>query len=366
MLKRFGLGIGIVVALLVAFGGVMIARGAQSPGTAAPPRSSSSQAWDVTSDSTFLDYASNQPGQLRVEVFGERHGGEIKVTKISGNTITGTNFGGQTVTITVSSTTKYIEAGSSAALKDVHVGSEIAVRGARTSANSLNATAIIIVLPSAGGVVTNIQGSTITVTGFDAVQHTITVRGSTKYDRAGKSAGLSDVKVGSLIQAEGTQNSDESLTAQAVHIILPHVAGKVTAIQGSTITISGFDGTTYSIDASSATFGLPGAASASLKDVKVNSIVIAEGALDQKSHTLNAVRVEIPPAMPGPGKLGGFGRDLKPGSAPFRGQLFQRPQFQGQPLLGGFRSMRYRAHGWGQDFNAPVPSAPNPATTGSL
>src|SRR5205085_6914935 len=70
----------------------------------------------------------------------------LAVTGVSGNTITATGRRGQTVTVQVSPTTTYTEAGASASLADIHAGSVIAVRGSvtGTSAPTINATSVTI------------------------------------------------------------------------------------------------------------------------------------------------------------------------------------------------------------------------------
>src|SRR5205807_5695871 len=99
--------------------------------------------------------------------FAQRGGG-LTVTGVSGNTITATGRGGQTITVQVSATTAYTEAGASAALSDIHAGSIIAVQGsyANTSGTTINATGVTILLPMEAGVVTTVNGDTLTLTGF--------------------------------------------------------------------------------------------------------------------------------------------------------------------------------------------------------
>ena len=78
-------------------------------------------------------------------------------------------------------------------------------------------TAIKVVLPTIGGQVTAINGNTITVTQPGGTTATIHVDGNTKYQVNGAAGALSDIKVGSFIVAEGTQRTDGSLDAAAIH-----------------------------------------------------------------------------------------------------------------------------------------------------
>ncbi|HWE63703.1 MAG TPA: DUF5666 domain-containing protein, partial [Chloroflexota bacterium] len=213
-----------------------------------------------------------------------RNGGEFTVTAINGQTITATAnrmgitmsagigsagpiggagvIGGPgvvggpgvesttpvTETITVSATTVYTRAGQAASLSDVRVGSVLNIEGTHTSATTLTASTIEIVLPQRAGVVTAINSNTLTVTGFDARTYTIVGGSSTTYHRAGQTAALSDITVGSLISAEGPLSSvGSTVNALAVTIQLPSVFGKVTAVSGNTVTVQSPDGTTSTV-----------------------------------------------------------------------------------------------------------------------
>jgi hypothetical protein len=244
---------------------------------------------------------------------GDRGNGVLaRVTSVQGNTIQATSYRGATVTITVSGATTYTMAGQKASLSDVHNGSIIAVQGTSTGTSSYNATAITIILPRVGGQVTGVQGSTITLAGPFGVSRTVQVNGNTRYLRAGKAASLSDVKVGSRIEAEGNTTGNGTLQALVVQIELPHLAGKVTAINGSSFTVQtlrsifkGGAATTVTVTTSGATtYVSPNNASASASSIKVGSYIVAEGTLSSDGKTLAAERIEI---LPAPGTAGRFG-----------------------------------------------------------
>ncbi len=75
-----------------------------------------------------------------------------------------------------------------------------------------------VVLPVVGGQVTAVGSDSITVDQKGGDSATIHVSDGTTYDVNGNSsAKLSDVTVGSFVVAEGTQRSDGSLDASAVH-----------------------------------------------------------------------------------------------------------------------------------------------------
>ena len=233
----------------------------------------------------------------------------LAVTGVSGNTITASGRGGQTVTVQVSATTTYTEAGASTSLAAIHPGSIIAVRGARanTSAATINATAITILLQREAGVVTNVSGTTITLTGFDGAAHTVVVTGQTRYQKAGASAALSDVTTGTAIVAAGTLDSSGTLTAVRVLIRVPTIRGEVTAVNGSSYTVTARFGTTYTVNAtSSTTYVNPDGTATSASTVKEETYIAAQGTLSADGRTLTAQRIVVAPA--GAGRGFGFHR----------------------------------------------------------
>jgi hypothetical protein len=239
---------------------------------------------------------------------GYGRGRDLTVTNVNGNTITASSRFGQTVTVQVSATTVYTEAGATASLSDIHAGSEIAVNSSSsgTSATTIDATGITILLPSQGGVVTAVNGNTLTLTGFDGATHTVTVNATTRYQKAGQSATLSDISSGTAIVAEGTTNSDGSLTALRVTIQLPHLDGQVTAVNGTSYTVTGRSGQSYTIAATaSTTYVNADGTSASASAVKTGTFIMAEGTLSSDGKTLTAQRITIGATDRGHGR-GGF------------------------------------------------------------
>jgi hypothetical protein len=168
----------------------------------------------------------NSVTATRVEVaLAGAHG---KVTATSGNDITiqdVRNTSGTQVVHTTSSTT-YTRAGQSSSLSAVTVGEEISAQGTKNSDGSLQAEAVQIVPPHAGGQITAVDGSTITVQAHGGTQ-TIHLSANTNitsvtFGASGPTetpATTSDLKVGVNIQAEGATASDGSLNAETVKIV---------------------------------------------------------------------------------------------------------------------------------------------------
>jgi hypothetical protein len=305
---------------------------------------------------------------------GGRHGGEgfggyggfarfgrgaFTVTGVSGNTISATWRGGQAITITVGVSTTYSEAGASATLADVHTGSMIAVKGTRSGNNAVNATAITIILPSEVGVVTNVNGSTLTITGFDGASHTINTDSNTRFDKAGATAALSDVTNGAAIVAQGPVASDGTMTAVRITIQLPRLAGQVTAVNGSSYTISGRFGSSDTVNTtSSTTYVNANGSNAASSAVISGTYIMAEGTLSSDGKTLTAQRITVVPARGGrsggDSDNGGFGHRGRGGFGQGSGQ-------------GGFSQGGFGNGGFGQGLgnggaNSGTPSTVAPAT----
>lgn len=195
--------------------GKTIDRGALATGTAI--RVQGTRNSDGTVTATRIDVA-----------LAGAHG---KVTAINGNDITiqDERNASSTQVIHTNSSTTFTRAGQTSSLSAVTVGGEISAAGTKNSDGNLQAEAVQIVLPHAGGQITAVNGSTIIVQNRGGTQ-TIHLSASTKITSvtfgasgpAESPATASDLKVGVNIQAEGATASDGSLNAETVKIIPAH------------------------------------------------------------------------------------------------------------------------------------------------
>ena len=146
----------------------------------------------------------------------------------------------------------------------------------------------------ASGEVTAISGSTLTVLNRNDESVEVNVSDSTEiYLVASQSTGaLSDIQVGSNIHVRGTTNDDGSVDATYIKVepAGDRAHGKVTAVDGSTITVEHRrDGTTTTIVTDGNTvFWLNGAA-ASLSDVVVDQSLAAYGQTQDDGSVLATV-----------------------------------------------------------------------------
>jgi hypothetical protein len=194
----------IIAAAILAFGSTATPTGILAAGTTG----------GITDNGPGIIEDLNGPGGPGLRGFG--HGG-VTITAISGNDISLATGDGWKRTITVDSGTTYAKGGATIALADLKVGDQVGFKQTKETDGTFTIDKVAVILPHLGGLVTAIDGSTITVAQRDGTTGTITVTGTTTYQVAGAAATLADVKVGMVLAAQGTLNSDGSLTASVVH-----------------------------------------------------------------------------------------------------------------------------------------------------
>jgi Domain of unknown function (DUF5666) len=142
--------------------------------------------------------------------------GDITVTKISGSNVSLETVDGWSRTIAVTADTKITKGGKTIAAGDLTVGDQVRLRQSKADDGTFDVTGIVVVLPTVAGQVSAIDGNTITVTVRGGTTQKIHVDADTTYAVNGTSGKLSDLEVGSIIVAEGTQRTDGSLDAAAI------------------------------------------------------------------------------------------------------------------------------------------------------
>jgi hypothetical protein len=210
---RIGL-VGAAAAAILAIG-ILAAGATASPGATLAAGTDGSTT--VAGGVPFLGRGGDGPGR-----FGGGPGfGGIEITAVSGSKISLATVDGWTRTITVDDGTTYAKGADTIALKDLAVGDEIRFQQTREDDGTWTIDAVAVIPPHAGGNVTAISGSTITVERRDGSTATIKVTSGTTYSVAGEDASLADVEVGMRLMALGTTNSDGSLTATEVRAADP-------------------------------------------------------------------------------------------------------------------------------------------------
>ncbi len=216
--------------------------------------------------------------------FGRGGGGrgQITVTAVNGNDLALETTDGWTRTITVTSATTITEAGQTITVGDIDVGDSIRFSQTASSAGTYTIDAIVVVVPTVSGTVTEVGSGSFKLTARDGTVWTITTNASTAYTlgfaSSAKAGSAADLKVGSGVVVQGTSATTDAMTAVTVRIQLPRVGGQVTAKTSDSITVVRRDGSTATIHVSSATtYLVADTTSATLADVTVGMIVMAEG-----------------------------------------------------------------------------------------
>jgi hypothetical protein len=149
----------------------------------------------------------------------------------------------------------------------------------------------VVPTPIAGGEVTAVDASTITVKARGGVTQVITVTDATVYQLGKTPGSKADVKIGLRVVAQGTISGD-TFTAITVRVSLPDVSGEVTAKTKDSITVKRRDGSTTVIHVTDkTTYEYRGRDPASLTDIGVGDKVVAEGTV-RADGSMDAVAVE--------------------------------------------------------------------------
>jgi Domain of unknown function (DUF5666) len=179
-----------------------------------------------------------------------------------------------------------------------------------------------------GGItVTAVDGQKVSLKTDDGWTRTITVTADTKITKGGATIAVGDLAAGDHVRIAQTRASDGTYTVNAIIVVLPSLAGQVSAIDGDTLTVTQPGGTTATIHVTGSTTYQVNGAPGALSDIKVGSFIVAEGA-QRADGSLDAAVVRS-----------GFGGRGVPGGPGFG------------PSFGGGR------HGQGAPKGSPAPSS---------
>ncbi len=160
--------------------------------------------------------------------------------------------------------------------------------------------------------ITAITGSNIALETTDGWTRTISLASDTVLMKGDARITLSDLKVGDQVRIRQTRQDDGSFKVTELHVVLPHAGGKVSAVSGFSITVTHRDGSTGTINVTSATtYEVGRTEGKALSDITVGMLAGAIGTLNADgSLTASVVHAIDPASMPdfgGPGEPGGHG-----------------------------------------------------------
>ena len=236
------------------------------------------------------------------------------IASVSAGSISLTTPNGASVTVTLTSSTAYRERTATISVSDLQVGEDVVVvpTAATAGSSSPSAATVVVVGPHIAGRVVSVSGSDIVVADPQGFYRTVVTSSSTTVTEAGATSSLNALLPGTTIDALGTIAADHTdLDATSIRIVLPHVAGRVTAVDTTTgtltVTTRGTTGTT-TITTTAATRFRRGTSTTTLSAIPIGSLVVAAGTPGTGS-TFAAVQVSVLTrgSRNGTGPGGGFG-----------------------------------------------------------
>ncbi len=144
--------------------------------------------------------------------------------------------------------------------------------------------------------ISKVDGSTLALVTDDGWTRSIDATGATIW-RDGATIALGDLAVGDEIMLGQERQADGTFTVTAIKVILPKVAGLITDVTSSSITLALRDGTKMSVNLTSTTayrLGKSGADKSALKvgmQATASGTKAADGTLTATSVTLKAARI---------------------------------------------------------------------------
>jgi hypothetical protein len=155
-----------------------------------------------------------------------------------------------------------------------------------------------------GGDVTALTSSSVTIESFNGTATTYAINASTTVTDLREIATASSLALGDNVHM--VVSSSDSSVATSIDIVPAIVAGRVSAINADTITVSGPQGFTGTIEVSGTTTYSKDGASAMFSDVSVGSFIFAEGKFGSSPTTIDAATIGIgtPELGNGPGPIG--------------------------------------------------------------
>jgi hypothetical protein len=143
--------------------------------------------------------------------------------------------------------------------------------------------------------VSSVDGSSVSLVTDDGWTRTVTVTDETTITRGGHEVDLDELEEGDTVRLGQRRRDEDTYTVTVIEIVVPRVAGTVTAIDDDSITITGRDGTSREIATTAETTYDVGPDGGSRDDVVVGARIVAAGESgDDESFTASSVTVVLP------------------------------------------------------------------------
>lgn len=284
-------GPGKLRAGVVAGAAVALAVGAVATSLAASPAQPPTQVSTSTSGGTGATGAGGLAPALvldpAIDPSGDafdhgRNGGrgfnDITITAISGSNVSLKTDDGWTRTIAVTDAVDLTKGGQDIAVSDLAVGDEVRIHQTRNDDGTYTVEAIVVIVPSVRGEVSDVSSSGFKVTTRDGSIWTITVDGSTEVQFGTGDGTMADVTNGTNVAVLGESTGDNALKALTVVVPGDRAVGTVKSKTADTIVIERRDGSTVTVHIDSdTTYRVADVEDADLGDVAVDMSIGVSG-----------------------------------------------------------------------------------------
>lgn len=180
-----------------------------------------------------------------------------KVTALSGTNITVLGNNGSSYVIDASSAKLVRRYGGTMTVADIQVNDQVFVQGTLVGA-SIKAKAIENFSLQArngafSGTVQSVSGNSFVLKSQNRGMQTVLTSVNTKFLKNGAAATLADVVVGATVHVDGIwNNTNNNVMANKVRVTVKQeqvrLNGTVSALSGTTLTLNGMDGKTYTVN----------------------------------------------------------------------------------------------------------------------
>ncbi len=228
-----------------------------------------------------------------------------QVTAVNTGSVTIKTANNEVYTVTTADAT--IRRGDNTSSTAITVGETIYVLGVKNG-SSIVASTIIVgktkdeVKPNTEekrqaylGVITAKTDNSITMLGSNNVSYTVTLASDSQlWINKSKQVNLSGFAVGNNVMVQGTLsgNTISAKKVMAINLPLGTVVGKITAVNGTTLTVSGSDSKSYTVLVANADIKAKGDKSSKLSNLTVGDSVLVKGDLDGTTITAKTVTEE--------------------------------------------------------------------------
>lgn len=184
-----------------------------------------------------------------------------KVTALSGTNITVLGNNGSSYVIDASSAKFVRRYGGTMTVSDIQLNDQIFVQGTLVGtaikAKAIEDFSLQTRNGAFSGTVQSVSGSSFVLKSQNRGTQTVLTSANTKFLKNGAAATLADVVVGATVHVDGIwNNTNNNVTANKVRVTVKQeqvrLNGTVSATNGTTLTLNGTDGKTYTVNVAGA------------------------------------------------------------------------------------------------------------------